>query len=283
MFFVGAVLVLQAGYAWLPRRIEVTIFMAHRPSNRSTALGDASTPAPNSFPPMLNVSQAAAQGGNGSPASLPPSALGIPSRPDAGLEHFYSVPDLLRDFANDDACLEYIKEQIWPKGLAPCLKCGVSRKHYRVSGRKAYACNHCGHHIYPLACTIFSKSTTPLQTWFYILYLMLSTRGLLSARQIQRETGVTYKTAWRSRSQIIALLPPQSSYAGDMDVLLDTSPAADGHETEVAGKAPSILKGPREETRKKMRSVRREDFVALAQRAIHTPSRKSAAVAGNQQ
>jgi transposase-like protein len=193
----------------------------------------------------------------------------------------YSPADLLREFSSDDVCLEYIKEQIWPKGLAPCLKCGVSRKHYRVSGRKAYACNHCGHHIYPLANTIFSKSTTPLQIWFYILYLMLSTRGLLSARQIQRETGVTYKTAWRSRAQILALLPPQSSYAADLDVLLDAPPASQDNVPEAVVKTPNILRGPREETRKKMRSVHREEFTALAQRAIQTPSRKSSPAAAS--
>jgi transposase-like protein len=129
----------------------------------------------------------------------------------------YRVDDLFRDFPDDDVCLEYIKEHLWPQGVAPCLKCGMARKHYRVSGRKAYACNHCGHHIYPLAGTIFSKSTTPLRTWFYILYLMLSTRGSVSARQIQRETGVTYKTAWRSRGQILALVTPTHSHPPELN------------------------------------------------------------------
>jgi len=256
--------------------------MANRPSNRSAAaaISESSTASPGSFPPILTVPQAAPQSGNSSATSFPPSALGIPARVDSTLDVLYSPADLLRDFSNDDVCLEYIKEHIWPKGLAPCLKCGVSRKHYRVSGRKAYACNHCGHHIYPLAHTIFSKSTTPLQTWFYILYLMLSTRGLLSARQIQRETGVTYKTAWRSRTQILTLLPPQSSYAGDLNELLDVAPTLQDHAPEVVVKTPNILRGPREETRKKMRGVRREEFTALTQRAIQTPSRKSAAAAG---
>jgi Transposase zinc-ribbon domain len=254
--------------------------MANRPSNRSAAaaIGESSTATPSSFPPILTVPQAASQ--SGSTPAFAPSALGIPARVDSALDPFYSPADLLRDFSNDDVCLEYIKEQIWPKGLAPCLKCGVSRKHYRVSGRKAYACNHCGHHIYPLAHSIFTKSTTPLQTWFYILYLMLSTRGLLSARQIQRETGVTYKTAWRSRAQILALLPPQSSYVADLNALLDVPPTSQDNAPEVVMKAPNILRGPREETRRKMRGVRKEEFTALAQRAIQTPSRKfSAAVA----
>jgi transposase-like protein len=141
---------------------------------------------------------------NSSSLSLP-SALGLPEGTSPE-ELLYTTADLFRDFPTNDVCLEYIKEQVWPQGMAHCQKCGVTRKHYRVSGRKAYACNHCGNHIYPLAATIFAKSTTPLKTWFYILYLLLSTGGRISARQVQRETGVTYKTAWRSRGQILDLL-----------------------------------------------------------------------------
>jgi transposase-like protein len=161
-------------------------------------------------------------------APLPPAALAVGSAPEPPADLLYTPADLLRDFPDDDVCLEYIKEQIWPQGLAFCMKCGVARKHYRVTGRKAYACNHCGHHIYPLAGTIFSKSTTPLQTWFYIVYLMLSTGGQLSARQIQRETGVTYKTAWRSRSQILGLLHGDSQVAAGDEPARNDHPANNG-------------------------------------------------------
>lgn len=118
----------------------------------------------------------------------------------------YTVEDFNREFPNDDACLEYIKEQRFPKGVTFCAKCATERKHYRVSGRTAYACDHCGNHIYPLAGTIFEKSTTHLRLWFYAMYLMGSTRCGISAKQIQRELGVTYKTAWRMFRQIRMLL-----------------------------------------------------------------------------
>jgi transposase len=111
-----------------------------------------------------------------------------------------------KEFPNDDVCLETIKEQRFPGGVAHCAKCDKDHKHYRVSGRTAYACDHCGNHIYPLAGTIFQKSTTPLRTWFQAMYLMGSTRCGISAKQIQRETGVTYKTAWRMFKQIRSLL-----------------------------------------------------------------------------
>ena len=118
----------------------------------------------------------------------------------------YTVRDFNKEFPNDDACLNYIKEQRWAGGITECAKCGVERKHYRVNGRTAYACDHCGHHIYPLAGTIFEKSATSLRLWFYAAYLMGSTRCGISAKQIQRETGVTYKTAWRMFRQIRSLM-----------------------------------------------------------------------------
>ncbi|MBZ5695002.1 MAG: IS1595 family transposase [Acidobacteriia bacterium] len=118
----------------------------------------------------------------------------------------YSMRDFNNEFPNDSACLEYIKEQRWPNGMAPCAKCRKSTKHYRVGNRTAYACQSCGSHIYPLAGTIFEKSSTPLKTWFYAMYLMGSTRCGISAKQVQRETGVTYKTAWRIFKQVRSLL-----------------------------------------------------------------------------
>jgi len=118
----------------------------------------------------------------------------------------YTVDDFNREFPTDDACLAYIAAQRIPGGVTTCEKCKVDRKHYRVRGRTAYACDHCGHHVYPLAGTIFEKSSTSLRLWFYAAYLMGSTRCGISAKQIQRETGVTYKTAWRMFRQIRSLM-----------------------------------------------------------------------------
>src|SRR5437016_6182452 len=69
--------------------------------------------------------------------------------------------------------------------------------------------------ISPLAGTIFEKSPTPLRLWFYAMYLMGSTRCGISAKQIQRETGVTYKTAWRMFKQIRTLVSEDVQLEGD--------------------------------------------------------------------
>jgi transposase len=118
----------------------------------------------------------------------------------------FTIRDFNVMFPNDEACLEHLKEQRFPGGVTYCEKCEQERKFYRVAGRPAYACAHCGKMVSPMEGTIFHKSSTPLKTWFYAMYLMSSTRCGISAKQIQRETGVTYKTAWRMFKQIRSLL-----------------------------------------------------------------------------
>jgi len=117
----------------------------------------------------------------------------------------YTVADFNRDFPNDDACLEWLKNHLYPNGIF-CQRCGQVTKHHKISTRRSYSCDVCGHHVHPTSGTIFEHSPTPLKLWFHAIYLMSSTRCGISAKQIQRETGVTYKTAWRMFHQIRSLL-----------------------------------------------------------------------------
>ena len=126
----------------------------------------------------------------------------------------YTLNQFNREFPDDASCLEAIKEMRFPNGVTTCEKCKVERKHHRVTGRTAYACDHCGHHLYPLAGTIFEKSTTSLKLWFHAMFQMGSTKCGISAKQIQRETGVTYKTAWRMFKQIRTLMSEEISLEG---------------------------------------------------------------------
>ncbi len=113
--------------------------------------------------------------------------------------------EFLRRFPNNDACLEYLKAKFYPDG-ASCPKCGKASKFHRIAGRSAFSCQFCGHHVYPTAATIFHKSTTSLQLWFWAVYLISSSKCGISAKQLGREIGVTYKTAHRMLKQIRTLL-----------------------------------------------------------------------------
>src|ERR1700678_4022041 len=130
----------------------------------------------------------------------------------------YTVKQFEQEFPTEDSCLEYLKEKRWPGGKLLCARCGEERKHYRVRGRMAYACPVCGNYVYPMAGTIFHKSTTPLRTWFLVIRLMASTRVGVSAKQIQRETGVTYKTAWRMMKQVRLLMGEKIKLSGPVEI-----------------------------------------------------------------
>lgn len=108
-------------------------------------------------------------------------------------------------FPSSDACLDYLKERFYPDG-ASCPKCRKRTKFHRLKSRPAYSCQYCGHQVHPTSGTIFERSTTSLQLWFWAIYLVSSTRCKIPAKQLQRETGVAYKTAWRMLREIRALL-----------------------------------------------------------------------------
>ena len=127
----------------------------------------------------------------------------------------YTIRDFERQFPTDEACLEHLKEQRFPGGITYCEKCQQDRKHYKITGRPVYSCDHCGTQISPMAGTIFEHSSTSLRLWYYAMYLMASTRCGISAKQIQRETGVTYKTAWRMFRQIRTLLSEDVQLEGE--------------------------------------------------------------------
>jgi transposase len=117
----------------------------------------------------------------------------------------YTFKDFETQFPNDDACLEWLKDYLYPDGIF-CQPCDKVTKHHKVVSRKSYSCQYCGHHVHPTADTIYHKSSTSLKTWFHAICLMASTRCGISAKQLERETGVTYKTAWRMFKQIRMML-----------------------------------------------------------------------------
>lgn len=107
-------------------------------------------------------------------------------------------------FPNDDACLEAILQRRYGNAEA-CPDCGIVGKLTKIAGRRAYACKE-GCHIYPCAGTIFEHSSTSLSLWFHAMYLMTATRNGVSAKELQRQLGVTYKCAWRIGHQLRILM-----------------------------------------------------------------------------
>lgn len=142
----------------------------------------------------------------------------------------FSVRDFFARFPDDEACLSHIMEVRFGMRHV-CRKCGVEASFHRMTERRAFACAQCGDHVYPTAGTVFEDTRTPLQSWFYAIYLFVTTRHGVSGKELQRQLGVTYKTAWRMGMKIRELIGSTQ----DFDLL-------QGHvemdETYVGGRRP---------------------------------------------
>ena len=136
----------------------------------------------------------------------------------------YTITDLRADFPDDEACLQLIFDDRYGD-LKTCPKCGVvGTKFWRVKNRMSFKCSSCRQQIYPLVGTIFEKSTTPLTLWFHALYLYSVSKNGVSALEIQRQVGVSYKTAHRM-AKMIRLLMHESGKLGFLGTPIEVDEA----------------------------------------------------------
>lgn len=111
-------------------------------------------------------------------------------------ENKYSIKDLKRDFPSDRACLDLIFKTLHSE------KCSCGGAYSLISNRKQYQCSKCRFQIAPTGGTIFHKSATPLSLWFHAIFIFSNAKSGISAKEMERQLGVTYKCAYRILSQI---------------------------------------------------------------------------------
>lgn len=117
----------------------------------------------------------------------------------------FTVAQFIREFSTEAKCIAHLAELRFPDGIT-CPKCEQVTEHYLIAKRKCYECKECGNQFYPTKGTIFYRSRTPLTVWFYVVFQMAQTRCGVSAKEIERQTGVTYKTAWKMCQLVRAAL-----------------------------------------------------------------------------
>jgi transposase len=168
--------------------------------------------------------------------------------------------EFMREFPDDAACLEHLWRSRYSHDgeHAECPKCErerVFKRYATKQGRQSWTCTGCGHHVHPTAGTIFAKSSTSLHLWFYAMYLMASTRCGISAKQLERELGVSYRTAWRMFNKIRNQLMADDGELLSGDVEID--------ETSVEGR-PRKKFSPSEAARFRERS--RQTVIGMVER-----------------
>lgn len=102
-------------------------------------------------------------------------------------------------FNDDDAAREHLEALRWPHG-AVCPHCGGADRQSKLEGTShrpgLYFCGHCRSQYTVTVGTVFERSKVALHKWVYATHLMCASKKGISAKQLERMLGVTYKTAW---------------------------------------------------------------------------------------
>ncbi|HEV2491346.1 MAG TPA: IS1595 family transposase [Candidatus Acidoferrales bacterium] len=138
--------------------------------------------------------------------------------------------EMLQKFSTDEKCREILTKLRWPEGVT-CPRCKERQVCY-LTDRKQFECGSCSYQFSVTTGTIFNDTHLPLEKWFAATYLLCEAKKGMSACQIQRTLGISYKTAWylchRIRAAMAECDKPMLSGEIEMD------------ETYVGGKGQGI-------------------------------------------
>jgi len=105
-----------------------------------------------------------------------------------------TLGDVNRLYSADDRCRDLLKRLRWPMGVE-CVRCKCP-KTCEIATQKKFECGECGYQFSVTTQTIFHDTHLPLETWFQAVLLLVEARKGMSANQLKRTLGLSYKTAW---------------------------------------------------------------------------------------
>ncbi len=170
----------------------------------------------------------------------------------------------MRHFQNDKDCLELIFYSRYGHHFI-CPACHKKGKFSLIARRKRFDCQ-CGYGIYPLTGTIFHGSATPLRLWFYAIYIFSSSPNGVAAKELERQLGVTYKTAWRISTQIRLLLSQPYPSISASNTPMDQYPVFENH-------APLFSENSNSKTKVASRGYHTQKIMNQVQSYINTQMR----------
>ncbi len=139
------------------------------------------------------------------------------------------LPRLIASFGSEEKCRAFLEALRWPDGIE-CPRCHA-KKISRLTERKRFECASCRHQFSATAGTVFHDSHLPLWKWFLAVYMLVESKKGMSANQLKRMLGVSYKTAWflchRIRQAMMAANRGDSKLGGTVEI----------DDTTVGGKA----------------------------------------------
>lgn len=129
-----------------------------------------------------------------------------------------NILELHKQYNTQAKCLKLLKDLRWGKTVK-CTKCDNSNVRIVEEQKQRYICKNCNEQFSVFTDTIFEGTLLPLPTWFQIIGMMLNAKSSISAKEIERNVGVTYKTAYYTCMRVrIGMLTPETLLNGMIEM-----------------------------------------------------------------
>ena len=153
-----------------------------------------------------------------------------------------SHSEFQREFADEASCGAFLFKRRWPDGFV-CPVCGKRRVAALKSRPRLYECLDCGRQTSITAGTAMHRTRLPLTAWFWAAHLMTTHSNGMSARQLEDQLGVTYKTAWLLTQKLRRSMidPDREPLEGVVEVDQAEIPFREGDAVFQPGNAGKIL------------------------------------------
>ena len=115
-----------------------------------------------------------------------------------------SLHEFFERYGSEVQCEAALVASRWPQGWR-CARCSCSRSFqtHNRSGRPLWECFLCGYQSSSIVGTVFEHTKLPLSIWFLAIYLMTQSKNSVSALELKRQLGVSYKTAWLLKHKLL--------------------------------------------------------------------------------
>ena len=115
-----------------------------------------------------------------------------------------SLPEFMDRYGTEEQCEQAVASARWPGGFV-CPACGVmqSRTSFRRDGRLYWQCAGCQYQCSVTSGTVFEATKLPLTRWFQAMQLLTQAKNNVSALELTRQLGVSYRTAWLIKHKLL--------------------------------------------------------------------------------
>lgn len=114
-----------------------------------------------------------------------------------------SMPEFFQRYGDEAQCRAALQAARWPDGFF-CPACGgAARTSFERGGLRYWQCGTCAHQCSLTSGTIFAASKLPLTRWFLAMQLLTQAKNNVSALELMRQLGVSYRTAWLMKHKIM--------------------------------------------------------------------------------